>query len=61
MCNSAEPIQDIAHLGHVELLTPTPGESLGYFVDILGMENVHAEGQSVYLRGYGDYAAVSLN
>ena len=60
MCNSAEPIQDIAHLGHVELLTPTPGESLGYFVDILGMENVHAEGQSVYLRGYGDYAAVSF-
>ena len=60
MCNSAEPIQDIAHLGHVELLTPTPGESLSYFVDILGIENVHAEGQSVYLRGYGDYAAVSF-
>ncbi|MBS29144.1 MAG: catechol 2,3-dioxygenase [Alphaproteobacteria bacterium] len=55
-----ELIQDIAHLGHVELLTPKPEESLWYFTDLLGMQKVHAEGQSVYLRGYGDYAATSL-
>lgn len=55
-----EPIQDIAHLGHVELLTPKPDESLWYFCDILGMEKVHQEGQSAYLRGYGDYATMTL-
>ena len=60
MAAQAEPIQDIAHLGHVELLTPKPAESLWYFKDILGMEAAHSEGQSVYLRGYGDYAATTL-
>ena len=60
MTDNAEPIQDVAHLGHVELLTPKPAESLWYFTDILGMEAVHSEGQSVYLRGYGDYAATTL-
>ena len=60
MLTTKEPIRDIAHLGHVELLTPRPDESLWYFHDILGMEKVHAEGQSVYLRGYGDYAATTL-
>ena len=56
----AEPILDIAHLGHIELLTPRPDESLRYFTELLGMESVHAEGQSVYLRGYGDYAVTTL-
>ncbi len=60
MAENGEPIQDIAHLGHVELLTPKPDESLWYFTDLLGLEEVHREGQSVYLRGYGDYAAFSL-
>lgn len=55
-----EPIQDIAHLGHIELLTPKPHESLWYFTDLLGMEQVHVEGQSAYLRGYGDYARKSV-
>jgi catechol 2,3-dioxygenase len=55
-----EPIQDVAHLGHVELLTPKPDRSLWYFVDILGMEKVHEEGRSAYLRGYGDYATWTL-
>ena len=60
MAAQTEPIRDIAHLGHVELLTPKPAESLWYFKDILGMEAAHSEGQSVYLRGYGDYAATTL-
>lgn len=55
-----EPIQDIAHLGSIELLTPRPADSLRYFRDLLGMEIVHREGASVYLRGYGDYAASTL-
>ncbi|WP_142846241.1 VOC family protein [Telmatospirillum sp. J64-1] len=55
-----EPIQDIAHLGAVELFTPKPAESLWYFRDVLGMEVVHQAGQSVYLRAYGDYALSTL-
>lgn len=56
----AEPIRDIAHLGHVELLTPKPDESIWYFRDVLGMEVIHREGRSAYLRAYGDYAATTL-
>lgn len=57
---NAEPILDIAHLGNIEILSPKPAESLDYFVNILGMENVHTEGNSVYLRGYGDYATSTV-
>jgi hypothetical protein len=32
-----EPIMDMAHLGHRELLTPKPEESLRFFVDVMGM------------------------
>ena len=55
-----EPIHDIAHLGAVELMTPKADKSLWYFRDVLGMEVVHSAGRSVYLRGYGDYAASTL-
>lgn len=50
-----EHIKNIAHLGHVELLTPTPDDSFKFFQDILGMEEVYRKGQSVYLRGWGQY------
>ncbi len=60
MADRGERIQDIAHLGRVELLTPKPDKSLWYFRDVLGMEVVHASGQSVFLRGYGDYAAATV-
>jgi catechol 2,3-dioxygenase len=42
------------------LLTPRAEESLGFFVDVLGMEVEAHEGQSVYLRGWGDYQPYSL-
>jgi len=51
---------DLAHLGHVELLTPEPERSLRFFVDGLGMEQEASEGGSVFLRGYGDYQRYSL-
>lgn len=51
----AEPVLDLAHLGHLELLTPKPGESLRFFVDILGMTESGRQGDSVYLRGWDDY------
>ncbi len=56
----AVPIRDVAHLGHLELLTPRPEESLAYFVDVLGMEPVGEDGDSVFLRGFGDYERASL-
>ncbi len=55
-----EPIRDIAHLGHIELLTPKPEESLGFFRDVLGMEETARAGQSVFLRGWGDYELHTL-
>ena len=60
MSAQSEPIHDIAHLGSVELFTPKPDKSLWYFRDLLGMEPVHEAGDSVYLRGYGDYATSTL-
>jgi catechol 2,3-dioxygenase len=55
-----EPNLDIAHLGHVELLTPKPDESLRFFVDVLGMTESGRQGESVYLRGWDDYERASL-
>jgi catechol 2,3 dioxygenase len=56
----SEPIHDLAHIGHAELLTPYPEESLNFFVELFGMEIEAREGQSVYLRGWGDYQRYSL-
>jgi catechol 2,3-dioxygenase len=53
-------MSELAHLGPVELLTPKPDESLWFFTDIFGMEIEGREGQSVYLRGWGDYQRFSL-
>jgi catechol 2,3-dioxygenase len=53
-------VSDIAHLGPVELLTPNGDDSERFFVEVLGMEIEGREGQSVYLRGWGDYQRYSL-
>lgn len=50
-----EPCHDIAHLGHVELLTDRPEASLDFFVRILGLTESGREGDSVYLRAFDDY------
>src|SRR5215217_5074115 len=55
-----EPVLDVAHLGHVELLTPRPEESLRFFVDVLGMTESGRRGDSVYLRAWDDYERCSL-
>lgn len=46
---------DLAHLAHVELLTPKPEESLRFFVNVMGMTESGRQGDSVYLRGWDDY------
>jgi catechol 2,3-dioxygenase len=53
-------MSDVAHIGHVELLTPKPEDSLRFFEQVLGMEVEATEGRSVFLRGWGDYQRYSL-
>jgi catechol 2,3-dioxygenase len=48
-------IWDIAHLAHVELLTPKLDESTRFFTEIMGMSISDVKGDSVYLRAYDDY------
>src|ERR1700685_2906842 len=55
-----EPIMDLAHLGHLEMLTPKPEESLRFFIDVLGMTESARQGDSVYLRGWDDYERHTL-
>jgi len=45
----------ISQLAHVEILTPRPDETLWYFKDLLGLEETERQGQSVYLRGWGEW------
>ena len=55
-----EPIYDIAHLGHVEILTNKPEASLDFFTRIFGLTESGREGDSVYLRAFDDYEFHSL-
>jgi catechol 2,3-dioxygenase len=52
---TSEPCHDLAHLGHVEMFTAKPEESLRFFVDVMGMTESGRDGASVYLRGWDDY------
>nr|CAA49258.1 catechol 2,3-dioxygenase [Rhodococcus rhodochrous] len=49
----------VHNLHHVELLTPKPNESLDFFTRVLGLHETHREGQSVYLRGSGEWGQYS--
>jgi catechol 2,3-dioxygenase len=55
-----EPVFDVAHLGHVELLTNKFEESLDFFVNVYGLTEAGREGDSVYLRAWDDYEFHSL-
>ncbi|WP_405457834.1 catechol 2,3-dioxygenase [Streptomyces sp. NBC_00101] len=54
------PLGDIAHLGHVELLTPDLDASVDFFTRILGLTENGRDGNSVYLRTFDDYEHHSL-
>jgi catechol 2,3-dioxygenase len=56
----SRPLGELAHIAHAELLTPAPDDSLRFFVELFGMEVEAREGQSVFLRGFGDYGRYSL-
>jgi catechol 2,3-dioxygenase len=51
---------DVAHVGHVELFTPKPEESLRFFTAVVGLHETAHVGDSVYLRAWGDYERHSL-
>ena len=53
-----EPIMDVAHLGHLELLTPKPEESLRFFVDVLGMTESGRQGRVGLSAGLGRLRAL---
>ncbi len=50
-----EPHFDVAHLGHVELLTDRFDESLDFFTRIYGLTETAREKGSAYLRAWDDY------
>jgi catechol 2,3-dioxygenase len=50
----------LAHLAHVELITPQVQESAKFFVDVMGLTEVKRTAESVYLRCWGDYYQYSL-
>ncbi len=51
---------DVAHVGHVELLTARPEESLAFFTSVVGLHETGRSGGSVYLRAWGDYERHTL-
>jgi catechol 2,3-dioxygenase len=51
---------DIAHLGYVELFTPTFDESLRFFTEVLSMDVVESASDVAYLRTWDDYELFSL-
>jgi catechol 2,3-dioxygenase len=54
------PWGDIAHLGHVELLTPDLDGTVWFFTEILGLTETSRDGDVVELRTFDDYERTSL-
>jgi catechol 2,3-dioxygenase len=52
---------EIAKLGHVGLVTPDLDASLGFWRDIVGLEEVEHTGDTAYLRAWGDFEHHSLS
>jgi catechol 2,3-dioxygenase len=50
----------LSQLAHVELLSPRPAETVTFFEQLLGLEISERVGQSVYLRGWGEFFHHSL-
>ncbi|HUG08249.1 MAG TPA: VOC family protein [Acidimicrobiia bacterium] len=52
--------RDIAHVGSVELFTPTFEKSRRFFVDLMAMDEVGEHGDSVYLHAWDDYERFTI-
>ncbi|MFD0981134.1 VOC family protein [Tropicimonas aquimaris] len=55
-----DPCQDVAHLGHVEVLTDKFEESLDFFIRVFGLTLSGQDETSAYLRAWDDYEFHSL-
>ena len=55
-----EHSHDIAHLGHVEMLTDKFDESLDFFTRIYGLKLSEQDADSAYLRAWDDYEYCTL-
>ena len=53
-------IRDLAHVGSVELFTPTFEESRAFFIDLMAMDEVGRRGDSVYLHAWDDYERFTI-
>jgi catechol 2,3-dioxygenase len=51
---------DIAHIGHVELLTSDFDRSRWFFTELLAFREVAAEGDSVFLHAWDDYERYTI-
>ena len=50
----------LSHLAHVELITPKLDQSVRFFKDIMGLHETGREGDSVYLRCWGEHYLYSV-
>ncbi|WP_428928996.1 VOC family protein [Marinibacterium sp. SX1] len=55
MPDPTNPAMDIAHLGHVEMLTDKYDESLDFFTRVYGLTLSGEDRTSAYLRAWDDY------
>ena len=53
------PCADLAHLGHVEILTDKYDESLDFFTRVYGLKLSGEDATSAYLRAWDDYGRAS--
>ncbi len=60
MSDPTNPSFDIAHLGHVEMLTDKFDESLDFFTRVYGLKLSGQDADSAYLRAWDDYEYCSL-
>ena len=54
MSAPTSPSFDIAHLGHVEMLTDRFEDSLGFFTRVFGLKLSGRDSDSAYLRAWDD-------
>ncbi len=52
--------RDIAHIGPVEMFTPTLDATRDFFVHLMAMREVHRDATSIYLHSWDDYQRYSI-
>jgi catechol 2,3-dioxygenase len=57
---TVERSRDIAHVGAVELFTPTPEETVDFFVRLMALSVVGTDGTATYLHAWDDYQTFTV-